>query len=136
MDDEIVACETPISELRAGALAHYEKLVTEAHEWYSVVPRAINAYYDALEAKERAAPVPALGGDPSPQVDGPLPALDGEAEATFLIYLAESLEQYGHGMGSALFGDDARADAARLRTLAAALRSGGTPDTTTEEPTK
>lgn len=46
--EECLAAQTPIEDLRKNALAHYEKVTAVAHEWYSVVPRAINAYFDNL----------------------------------------------------------------------------------------
>jgi hypothetical protein len=45
---ECVAAQTPLEDLRRGALEHYEKVTGIAHEWYSVIPKAINAYFDNL----------------------------------------------------------------------------------------
>lgn len=44
-------CVTPIADLRASALRHYDDLANAACSSYSVIPRAINFYYDAEEAK-------------------------------------------------------------------------------------
>lgn len=56
------AAQTPPEDLRRNALDHYEKVTTVAHEWYSVIPKAINAYFDALAA----APATAPGGEREP----------------------------------------------------------------------
>jgi hypothetical protein len=42
------AAQTPLEDLRRGALEHYEKVTSIAHEWQSVIPKAINAYFDKL----------------------------------------------------------------------------------------
>ena len=69
-----------------------------------------------------------------------LPALGGEAEATakLLEELAEAFEfSASHFVrDNPQISNSESLKSRRLRTLAAALRSGGTPDTTTEEPTK
>jgi hypothetical protein len=62
--------ETPLSDLRAMALKHYENVSMRAHHWSSDIPRAINAYYDAEEAK-LAAPSP----EGTPETIPPAPAL-------------------------------------------------------------
>lgn len=51
---ECQAAQTPIEDLRRNALEHYEKVTTVAHEWYSVVPKAINAYFDNLASTTKA----------------------------------------------------------------------------------
>lgn len=40
------AAETPWEDLRRMALVDYEAVTTVAHSWSSVVPRAINFYFD------------------------------------------------------------------------------------------
>lgn len=47
-------CVTPLADLRAAALQHYEALALHACSFSSVIPRAINAYFDAEEAKAAA----------------------------------------------------------------------------------
>ena len=46
MQNDHGPCETPREELRDDALKHYVELSSQCHHWYSVVPRAINFYYD------------------------------------------------------------------------------------------
>jgi hypothetical protein len=43
---ECQSAQSPLEDLRRGALDHYEKVTTIAHEWHSVIPKAINAYFD------------------------------------------------------------------------------------------
>lgn len=38
--------ETPNGQLRDDALKHYESLASECCHWNSVIPKAINFYYD------------------------------------------------------------------------------------------
>lgn len=40
------ACAASNEDLRRGALEHYERVSSLAHEWHSAIPRAINFYYD------------------------------------------------------------------------------------------
>lgn len=40
------AAETPWEDLRARALQDYEDKATATHSWSSVIPRAINFYFD------------------------------------------------------------------------------------------
>ena len=40
------ACETPLEDLRRSALRHYDEISTVAHVWLSVIPKAINFYFD------------------------------------------------------------------------------------------
>lgn len=54
--------ETPWEDLRRSALASYEEAATKAHSWSSVIPRAINYYFEnartptpsSAEARARA----------------------------------------------------------------------------------
>lgn len=38
--------KTPWEDLRKNALSHYDEVSSSAHQWYNVVPRAINYYFD------------------------------------------------------------------------------------------
>jgi len=49
-------CETPWEDLRAGALREYEAASTVAHSWASVIPQAINYYFD--HARVHPTPTP------------------------------------------------------------------------------
>lgn len=52
MDDQGSA-ETPWEDLRAGALREYEDAATKVHSWASVIPRAINYYFDHAKPAAR-----------------------------------------------------------------------------------
>ena len=41
---ESQAAQATHKEICEGALEHYEKLAAECHDWYNVVPKAINFY--------------------------------------------------------------------------------------------
>jgi hypothetical protein len=57
-DTDPEACATPLADLRRSALAHYDEISAQAHHWSSVIPRAINFYFDAEEAKAMPDPTP------------------------------------------------------------------------------
>ena len=44
------AAQTPIADLLAACLEHYERVSTVAHEWHNQVPQAIRAWYAAKAA--------------------------------------------------------------------------------------
>lgn len=67
MTDESQAKQVPLADLRKSALEHYERLASEAHEWYNVIPRAINFYYDE---QEHLAASPPVAVDEPPKVSG------------------------------------------------------------------
>lgn len=54
MNGELNVAETPWEDLRANALREYEDVSSKAHSWSSVIPKAINYYFDNY----RAAPTP------------------------------------------------------------------------------
>lgn len=39
------ACQTPLSDLKADALKHYDELSTKGHHWNSSIPQAIKFYF-------------------------------------------------------------------------------------------
>lgn len=39
-------CKTPLSELKADALKHYDDLATKGHNWNNQVPQAIKLFYN------------------------------------------------------------------------------------------
>jgi hypothetical protein len=45
-ESQIQAAETPIEDLRRYAHQHYEEVSSAAHVWHSVIPKAINFYFD------------------------------------------------------------------------------------------
>jgi len=49
------AAETPWEDLRAGALKEYEDVSSKAHSWSSVIPRAINYYFDHAKPSNNTA---------------------------------------------------------------------------------
>lgn len=65
------ACETPWEDLRAGALRGYEEVSAAAHSWHSVIPKAINFYFDNYRSFHSVEPnckrefeyCPTCGGD-------------------------------------------------------------------------
>ncbi len=60
MSNESQACETPLEDLRAGALKHYDEVSSAAHSWHSVIPQAINFYFDRKQAEAEAQREPEL----------------------------------------------------------------------------
>jgi hypothetical protein len=44
--------QTPIDDLRNSALSDYEESSSSIHHFNSVIPKAINFYFDHLSAKE------------------------------------------------------------------------------------
>lgn len=56
MENEVA--ETPWEDLRAGALKAYEEASIAAHSWSSVIPKAINFYFDHAKSKPTSATVP------------------------------------------------------------------------------
>lgn len=40
------SCKTPLSELKADDLKHYEELSTKGHSWNNQIPQAIEAFYN------------------------------------------------------------------------------------------
>jgi hypothetical protein len=50
MAEQDNVCETPWEDLRARALREYEAASTVAHSWSSVIPQAINYYFDHARA--------------------------------------------------------------------------------------
>lgn len=49
-------CAASNEDLRRGALEHYERLSKEACSWHSVIPRAINFYFDRQAAPSDGLP--------------------------------------------------------------------------------
>jgi hypothetical protein len=47
------ACQTPLEDLRRDALEHYDELATKACHHSSVIPKAINHYFDSLRKKNK-----------------------------------------------------------------------------------
>lgn len=43
---QLPAAQTPLKDLRQSALRHYDEISTAAHVWHSVIPKAINFYFD------------------------------------------------------------------------------------------
>lgn len=52
---ECQAAQASIADLKRNALDHYEKISAAAHEWHSVIPKAIAAYFDKRLEAENAA---------------------------------------------------------------------------------
>lgn len=53
-----VACETPWEDLRAGALREYDEVSSRCHSWASVIPQAINFYFDNFPRRPTANSMP------------------------------------------------------------------------------
>jgi len=51
MENRDQACQTPWEDLRRGALEEYERASAVAHSWASVIPEAINYYFDHARAQ-------------------------------------------------------------------------------------
>lgn len=48
--------QTSLEDLRRDALAHYDELSTKSHHWSSVIPLAINYYFDSrIEERDSSA---------------------------------------------------------------------------------
>ena len=48
-----MAAQATKADLKRTALDHYEKVSSAAHEWHSVIPRAITAFYDNDDEHQR-----------------------------------------------------------------------------------
>lgn len=53
--EECKAGQATTGDLKRNALDHYERISAAAHEWYSVIPKAIAAYFDKRLEAENAA---------------------------------------------------------------------------------
>jgi hypothetical protein len=106
------ACETPLADLRASALKHYEDLSARACDWLSTVPRAINFYFDA---KDREVPSQPQGAPPeTPISKPPLPIPDALRSLVEIVALYEAIPNLGYEVRRAELRADANSIVAQI----------------------